>query len=157
VSLGAVWIRSCWLDSSGSDASWFAEAARCRRDYGGSIARVDRSQSSARDRLRTIGFSDVDNGVADVDARIGAYQGLIIPESPNLFFDVDGPGVGEYFNHLCSYHRDRDGEVVEEQDDSVDAGGYIVHELTQRPAVVPRSVQPSRGRRAYGSIRAKGL
>lgn len=134
---GTVWIRSAWLDDSGDDTRWFDEAQRCRRDYRASFARVDRSQSSARGRLSALGF-DAETGVADVEARVGAYQGLIIPR--RIFFDLNGPGVREYYNHLCAYHRDPDtGKPVEEQDDDVDAGGYMVKELTEPKVAMPRT------------------
>ena len=126
---GAVWIRSAWLDATGADDAWFEEAERCRRDHGATFARVDRSQSSARGRLKALGL-EADVGVADVEARVGAYGGLIRQRA--LFFDVAGPGVREYFRHMTEYHRDPlTGKPVEEQDDSVDAGGYLVKELVE--------------------------
>lgn len=139
---GAVWIRSAWLSASGSDEEWFAEDVRCKRDYGASFARVDRSQSSALGRLRALGF-EADNGVANVEARIGAYMGLI--RRNLLFFDINGPGVIEYYNHMCEYHRYPDnhpkaGQAVEENDHDVDAGGYLLKELTDPAPVMPSGV-----------------
>lgn len=137
---GAVWIRSAWLSPTGSDDDWFAEAARCKRDYNATFARVDRSQSSSRGRLtkpiatQGSGMLDAETGVADVEARIGAYLGLI--RKGALFFDINGPGVVEFYNHLCAYHRYPDthpkaGQAVEVEDDDVDAGGYLLKELTE--------------------------
>lgn len=130
---GEVWIRSAWLNPTGDENEWFSEAERCRRDYGADFARIDRSQSSAHSSVIAKGYSDVDNGVADVEARIGAYQGLIRPR--RIFFDLNGPGVKEFFVHLCEYHRIPDGEPKagqpeEVNDDDVDAGGYLLKELT---------------------------
>lgn len=149
---GAVWIRSAWLDDSGSDEAWFDEARRCRRDYSAIFARVDRSQSSARGRLSALGF-EADNGVADVEARVGAYQGLIRRQA--IFFDLNGPGVREYYQHLVEYHRDpQTGKPVEERDDDVDAGGYLVKELTEPRAVMPSAVSlPQRPRATAGEFR----
>lgn len=126
---GVVWYLSSWLDYLGGDTAWFAEAKRCKNDYGATFARVDRSQSSAKGKLEELGF-EAQNGVAVVDARIGAYAGLFNPQRPAAYFDSAGPGIVTYFNHLCGYHRDRDGKIVEEEDDDVDAGGYVTIELT---------------------------
>lgn len=139
LSSGAVWIRSAWLDSSGDAAAWFDEAMRCRRDYRATLARVDRSQSSAKATLKAQGY-DAETGVANVEARVGAYQGLIRRRA--LFFDINGPGVREYYAHLCEYHRTPEGQPnagkpVEEHDDDVDAGGYLVHELVQPSVAMP--------------------
>ncbi len=126
-SSGEVWVRSAWVDDTGDDNRWFAEAERCRKDHSATFARVDRSQSSARGRLTAMGY-DADTGVADVEARVGAYQGLIVPR--RIFWDMGGQGVRDYYNHLCEYHRDPDtGKPVEVKDDDVDAGGYCLKEL----------------------------
>ena len=146
---GVVWIRSAWESESGSANDWFDEAVRAKRDYGATLARVDRSQSSAKDTLKARGFTDVENGTPNVEARIGDFQGLVRRNA--IFFDVNGPGVREYYNHLCAYHRDKDGGVVEEQDDDVDAGCYLVS------ALVAPALDLSRGFGApsvsYGSAR----
>lgn len=141
---GVVWVRSSWLSDSGSDVEWVAEAARCKRDYGANFARVDRSQSSIRGRLLDplersgAGMAEAETGTPDVDARIGSFQGLIKQRA--IFFDINGPGVREYFNHLCAYHRDKDGKVVEEEDDDVDAGCYLVSELVRPKTPMAASV-----------------
>ena len=134
LSSGAVWIRSAWLSDSGSADDWVNEAQRCKKDYKASFARVDRSQSSIKDRLRdrsgnNPGFTDVENGKPDVEARIGDFQSLV--KSRNIYFDMAGPGVRDYYDHLCAYHRDKDGRVVEEVDDDVDAGCYVVSGHTE--------------------------
>lgn len=135
---GAVWIRSAWLDDTGDDNAWFDEASRAKRDYRATFARVDRSQSSARGRLASLGY-EADTGVADVEARVGAYQGLIRRQA--IFFDLNGPGVREYFAHLCEYHRDPNtNKPVEERDDDVDAGGYLLKELVEPTPVAPQRV-----------------
>lgn len=126
---GAVWIRSAWLDHSASSNAWREEAVRTKRDYGARFARVDRSQSSELDRLKAAGFTDVEVGNPNVEVRIGEFQSLV--QTRNIFFDSEGPGVREYFNHLCSYHRDREGKIVEEEDDDVDAGCYLVSRLVR--------------------------
>lgn len=137
-STGAVWIRSAWLSDTGDDNAWFDEATRCKRDYRATFARVDRSQSSARGRLNSQGY-DAETGVADVEARVGAYQGLVRRQA--IFFDLNGPGVREFFQHLCEYHRDPDtNNPVEERDDDVDAGGYLLKELTEPAPVRAQSV-----------------
>lgn len=129
---GQVWIRSSWLSPSGSSDLWRAEAVRCRKDYGASFARVDRSQASELDRLRAVGFWDAQKGIADVQARIGDMQGLILRY--NVFWDIAGPGVIENYNHFCAYHRDREGRIVEEQDDDVDGTLYLTSELVRPTA-----------------------
>ena len=150
-STGAIWIRSRWQSASGSSDEWREEAVRCKRDYGATFARVDRSQSSELDRLRAVGF-EADKGVAVVEARIGDFQGLVLRQA--IFFDLDGPGMREYFNRLCAYHRDKEGKVVEEEDDDIDAGCYLVSEL-RKPGIraLPHQAQlyrsPSRERREY--------
>lgn len=142
MSDGTVWIRSAWLDDTGDDNAWFDEALRCKRDYGASFARVDRSQSSARGRLTAMGLN-AETGVADVEARVGAYLGLIRPK--RVFFDLNGPGVRTYYGHLCEYHRDpATGKPVEERDDDVDAGGYLLKELTE-PSVTDLPDPSKRG------------
>lgn len=133
---GVVWYLSAWLDHLGGDTAWVSEAMRCKRDYGATFARVDRSQSSILDRLRDNGF-EAETGVANVEARIGAYASLFSPQRPAAFFDSNGPGIVPYFNHMCGYHRDRDGKIVEEEDDDVDAGGYLTIELTGGRGVGP--------------------
>jgi hypothetical protein len=139
MSSGVVWVRSAWLSDSASSDLWEQEAVRCKRDYGANFARVDRSQSSELDRLRPKGF-EADKGVADVAARIGHFQGLVTRKA--IFFDSNGPGVREYYNRLCAYHRDREGKVVEEEDDDVDAGCYLVSELVKprMPAYVAATI-----------------
>ena len=138
-SSGAVWIRSAWLSDTGDDNAWFDEANRCRRDYKAAFARVDRSQSSARGRLASLGFES-ETGVADVEARVGAYQGLIRRQA--IFFDLNGPGVRDYYTHLCEYHRDPEtNKPVEERDDDVDAGGYLLKELTDPQASLPAKAE----------------
>jgi hypothetical protein len=138
-SSGAVWIRSAWLSDTGDDNAWFDEATRCRRDYKAAFARVDRSQSSARGRLASTGY-EAETGVADVEARVGAYQGLIRRQA--IFFDLNGPGVREYYTHLCEYHRDPEtNKPVEERDDDVDAGGYLLKELTDPKAAIPAKAE----------------
>jgi len=152
---GVVWYLSAWLDHEGGDTAWLAEAERTKKDYGATFARVDRSQSSILGRLRDMGF-DAETGVANVEARIGAYGGLFNPQRPAAFFDSMGPGIVQYFNHMCGYHRDRDGKIVEEEDDDVDAGGYLTCELVagirqDSPAV--RVVLPSNTeKRTYGGL-----
>lgn len=123
---GAVWIRSSWLDHSGSSDAWRGQAGHCKKDYGATFAWVDRSQSSELDRLKVIGFTPAKGNPA-VDVRIGETQSLILGE--NLFFDSTGPGVPELYNHAASYHRDQDGKVVEEEDDDVDALCYLISGL----------------------------
>lgn len=146
---GSVWIRSAWLDDSGDDNAWFDEATRCKKDYRATFARVDRSQSSAKGRLTSGGF-EADTGVADVEARVGAYQGLIRRQA--IFFDINGPGVKEYYQHLCEYHRDpQTNKPVEEQDDDVDAGGYLVKELTEPRASLPTSARAATQQRSQAN------
>lgn len=129
---GAIWFRSSWLSDSGSSDQWRAEAVRCQRDYGATFARVDRSQSSELDRLRSVGYWDAAKGIADVQARIGDLQGLILRYQ--VFWDINGNGIIEAYNHFAAYHRDRDGKVVEEYDDDVDGGLYVVSELVRPTA-----------------------
>ena len=128
-STGSVWLRSSWLSASGSSDLWRNEALRCKRDYDASFARVDRSQSSELDRLRAAGFLNAESGIAKVDVRIGEFQGLVIRKA--VFIDSSGPGCVELYNHLCAYHRDRDGVIVEEEDDDIDAALYLVNELVR--------------------------
>lgn len=130
LSEGGVWIRSSWLDYSGSSAAWFNEAARCIPDYGASFARVDRSQSSAVDSLKERGYLDADKGLANVDERIGAVQSLIIAKS--IWWDSNDPGARQNFEHCVAYHRDDDGKVVEEEDDDVDGLGYLIAGFAER-------------------------
>ena len=148
-STGAVWIRSAWLSPSGSANEWYDEAVRARRDYGAAFARVDRSQSSALDRLGELGF-EAQKGVADVEARIGDFQGLVLRRA--IFFDLHGPGVREYYNHLCAYHRKRTGEIAEEEDDDVDAGCYLVSELVRPNRVLPTNRMELRPRGPEGGV-----
>ena len=124
---GSVWLRSSLLSSDGSSDNWRAEAYRCKKDQGATFARVDRSQSSELDRLRALGFS-AEVGLANVEARNGNVQSLIMAKS--IFWDSNDPGAVVSFNHFCAYHRDRDGKIVEEEDDDVDGGGYLVAGLT---------------------------
>jgi hypothetical protein len=78
--------------------------------------------------------------VADVEARVGAYQGLV--RRASIFFDLNGPGVREYYTHLCEYHRDPETtKPVEERDDDVDAGGYLLKELTDPKAAIPAKAE----------------
>lgn len=136
-STGAVWRRSVWLDHSGSSDLWRAEALRCKRDYGASFARVDRSQSSELDRLLNpgfglVGYADADVGNPHVEVRIGEEQSLL--QKRALFFDSNAPGMVEHYNRMCAYHRYPDnhakaGQVVEEEDDDIDAGCYVDSEL----------------------------
>ena len=137
-SSGVVWIRSRWESASGSANDWDDEALRCKRDYGASFSRIDRSQSGHLDIRRAQGFN-ADKGIADVDGRIGDFIGLIRRKA--IFFDINGKGVRDYFNHLCAYHRDKEGKVVEEEDDDVDAGCYLVSELVKPHATYE---QPTR-------------
>jgi hypothetical protein len=132
MSTGAVWVRSAWLDHSGSSDLWRAEAVRCSRDYGATFARVDRSQSSELDRIKSAGFWDAASGNAHVEVRLAEFQSLVMKRA--IFFDLAGPGVQAYYDHLCAYHRDREGKIVEEQDDDVDAGCYLVSELVRPTA-----------------------
>jgi hypothetical protein len=135
---GAVWITSSWLDDSGSANDWFDEAKRVKRVAGAGFARVDRSQSSAVDTLAAMGY-EADKGVADVEARIGALQGLVRRQA--VFFDSRDPGVRTLYQHLCEYHRDPEtGKAVEERDDDVDACCYLTIEL-----VTPRFAPPAMG------------
>ena len=131
-STGAVWRRSVWLDHSGSSDAWRVEAVRCKRDYGATFAMVDRSQSSELDRLKAAGFQ-ADVGNPHVEVRIGEEQSLITRRA--LFFDSNAPGMVEHYNRMCAYHRYPDnhakaGQVVEEEDDDIDAGCYVDSELT---------------------------
>ena len=133
LSNGAVWIRSSKLSDSGSDNEWLDEATRCKRDQGATFARYDRSQSSIHDRLVKLGF-DADKGIADVEARIGVMKGLVKRRA--VFWDSNDPGARESFMHFCEYHRYPDshakaGQIVEENDDDVDGGLYVVAELVQ--------------------------
>ena len=133
-STGSIWIRSAWTSPSGNSRDWYDEARRARKDYGATFARVDRSQSSAIDILEAPSSNggcdlDADKGIANVEARIGDFTGLIT--SSNIFWDLHGPGVRDYYNHCCTYHRDDKGKVVEELDDDVDAGCYVVSELVK--------------------------
>jgi hypothetical protein len=137
-STGAVWVTSCWLSPDGEDSDWFNEAERCRKDYGGTMARVDRSQSSAKGNLSKMGYTDVEVGVANVEARIGAIGGLIKQRS--IYFDINGPGMRELFTDCTNYHRDDEGDIVEERDDSVDGLGYLVKGLTEPKQEVPSAV-----------------
>lgn len=132
LSSGFVWLRSSWQDFSGSSDAWRAEAVRGIKDYGATFARVDRSQSSELDRLTAAGFKDVGVGNPHVDVRNAELQSLII--AGNVAWDSQGPGIIEYYNRLCSYHRDEDGKIVEEEDDDVDAGNYLVSELVTETA-----------------------
>lgn len=143
---GAVWVRAAWQSDSGSANDWYDEAARCKRDYDATFARVDRSQSSALDHLDGMGY-DEGKGVADVEGRIGDFKGLI--QRRSIFFDLNGPGVKDYYNRLCAYHRDKDGKVIEEQDDDVDAGCYVVSELVKPQPAQPAAV--SRTRLSYSA------
>lgn len=149
-STGAVWIRSAWTSPGGSANDWYDEARRCKRDHGAEFARVDRSQSSAVDTLAaptSRGGCDLqaDKGTAQVEARIGDFTGLISRQ--NIFWDLNGPGVRDYYNHCCIYHRDDKGKVVEEVDDDVDAGCYVVSELVKPPQ--PGYVAPHAERFKY--------
>ena len=128
LSSGIVWIRSSWLSASGSSDLWRAEALRCKKDQGATFARVDRSQSSELDRLTALGFQ-AESGLANVEARNGNVQSLIMAKS--IFWDANDPGARVSFEHFCAYHRYPDnhakaGQPVEEEDDDVDGGGYLV-------------------------------
>lgn len=127
-SAGVVWRRSVWLDHTGSSDAWRDEAVRCKRDHGATFACVDRSQSSELDRLRSVGLTAL-VGNPHVDVRIGEEQALIMRKA--IFFDSNAPGMREHFNRMCAYHRDKEGKVVEEEDDDIDAGCYIDSELTK--------------------------
>jgi len=133
-STGAVWFFSRWESASGSSNDWYDEAARCKRDYGITFARVDRSQSSAIDHLKSNRelLLLADKGIADVESRIGDFQGLVRKQA--VFFDLNGIGMREFYTHCCEYHRDEDGKVVEEKDDDVDAACYLVAELVKPSA-----------------------
>ena len=137
LSAGSVWIRSNWLSASGSSDEWRDEAVRAKRDYGATFAEVDRSQSSELDRLVARGFV-AHIGNPRVDARIGELQSLIINKA--IFWDSEGPRNRELFNHLCAYHRDKEGKIVEEEDDDVDALCYLVSALVKPASTLPRSV-----------------
>lgn len=139
LSTGAVWITSSWLSDTGSSNDWNDEALRVKRQIGATFARVDRSQASNLDPLKALGF-EADKGLADVEARIGMLQGLIRRQA--IFFDANDPGVRELFTHLCEYHRypadhPKAGQIVEEQDDDVDACLYLVAELCQPRGHLP--------------------
>jgi hypothetical protein len=139
MAAGAVWITSAWLSDTGSANDWFDEARRVRTTNRASFARVDRSQSSAVDTLAAMGY-EADKGIADVEARIGALQGLVRRQS--VFFDSRDPGVRTLYQHLCEYHRDPEtGKPVEERDDDVDACLYLVNDL-----VTPHFNAPQMGR-----------
>lgn len=133
VGSGQIWIRSAWTSPRGSSNDWFDEARRARKDHGATFARVDRSQSSAVDHLTSLGF-EADKGTPAVEARIGDFTGLVTRY--NIFWDINGPGVRDYYNHCCIYHRDDKGKVVEEVDDDVDAGCYVVSELVRPQATI---------------------
>lgn len=126
---GFVWMRSSWLDYSGSSDKWFNEAERCMRDFGASFARVDRSQSSAIDTLTNLGYQ-ADKGLANVEERNGKMQSLVIAKA--VAWDSNDPGAVQSFEHYASYHRDKDGKIVEEEDDDVDGGGYLVSGFAER-------------------------
>lgn len=128
-STGAVWYRKFWESSNGSSRDWEAAAIQNRKDIGANACRVDRSQSSEVDRLKDLGF-DANTGLANVEARIGNMQSLILKRS--VFFDARDPMVVKLFNQFCAYHRDEDGKIVEEDDDGVDAGLYGTSYLTER-------------------------
>ncbi len=147
-STGAVWIRSAWTSPSGSANDWFDEANRCKRDHGATFAKVDRSQSSAIDQLKALHL-EAGKGIPDVEARIGDFTGLV--RRNNIFWDSSGPGVRDYYNHCCIYHRDDKGKVVEEVDDDVDAGCYVVSELV-RPHI---ELNPASMRLTKGKQRSK--
>ena len=132
---GVVWRRSVWLDHSGSSDAWRNEAVRCKRDYGASFARVDRSQSSELDRLVNVGYASAEVGNPHVEVRIGEEQALIMRKA--LYFDSRGPGMIEHFNRMCAYHRDKEGKVVEEADDDIDAGCYVDSELVKPVVTLP--------------------
>lgn len=158
LSDGAVWMRSSWLSDSGSSDLWRQEAERCKRDQGATFARVDRSQSSELDRLKALGFQ-AESGLANVEARNGNVQSLVIKKA--IFWDSNDPGARVSFEHYCAYHRDRDGVIVEEEDDDVDGGGYVVSELVQayEPYHVPQATSLEyvtrdqfRGRSEYEQI-----
>lgn len=157
---GEVWILSAWQDPSGEDYRWFDEAERCHTDYRATIARVDRSQSSAKGRIQTKGYGDVDTGVADVEARNGAFGGLV--GKRRIFFDLKGPGVRDYYTRCTEYHKYPEGhlkagKIVEENDDDVDAGCYIVAELVDAGVQVGTAgwqSSPARGR--LGGFRSVG-
>ena len=75
-------------------------------------------------------------GKADVEGGVGDLMGLIIRKA--VFWDSNGPGVTEFFNHLCAYHRypqnhAKAGQIVEEEDDDVDAGLYLNSALVLPP------------------------
>ena len=153
LSTGAVWIRSSWLSASGSSDLWRDEAIRCKRDYGATFAEVDRSQSSELDRLVAVGLR-ANSGNAHVEARIGELGGLILRKA--IFFDSNGAGMRELFNHLCAYHRDKDGKIVEEEDDDVDALCYLVSELVKPGGELPRTMRVGRlptGRRELRALK----
>ena len=128
IKSGAVWIHSNWLDHSGSSNLWREEMFREKRQHGATFARVDRSQSSELDRLRDLGF-EAESGNPHVEVRISELAGLI--HSRNIFWDSSNPRVVEGYNRLCAYHRDKEGKIVEEADDDVDATCYLVSELVK--------------------------
>ncbi len=145
---GAVWHRSVWMSDSGSSDLWRAEAVQQKRDIGATFARVDRSQSSELDRLKAAGYLDVQVGNPHVEVRIAEVQSLVIAR--NIFWDLNAPGMAASFNRWCAYHRYPDGharagQIVEEEDDDIDAGCYVDSELMREapPSLFPQTSQLS--------------
>jgi hypothetical protein len=138
---GAVWITSSWLSDTGSANDWFDEGRQQKKNKGLTFMRVDRSQSSAVDTFAAMGY-EADKGVADVEGRIGAMQGLVRRQA--VFWDANDPGARENFRHFCEYHRDEDGKIVEEYDDDVDGALYLIAELVQLKVTLERKARESK-------------
>lgn len=144
---GLIVVRDAFMSPEGSSDELYDIGGQFQDAYGATFAAYDRSQGSLEDDLRTKSesyktkypeakkglFSDVRKGVRDVDGRIRVFRGLLSsdPKKSLVRFDWSKPGVRELWQQLVGYHRDDDGQIVEEKDDLVDAFFYVLWELVR--------------------------
>jgi hypothetical protein len=151
---GIIAVRDAWMSPEGSSDELYEVGSEFKSHYGVQFAAFDRSQGSLEDDLKiksptyraqypnaTAGlFPDVRKGIRDVDGRIRVYRGLLgsslidgkivsDPRKSRVRFDWSKPGVRMLWNQLAMYHRDDDGDIVEVNDDLVDAFFYVLWEL----------------------------
>ena len=181
---GLICIRDAWMSPEGSSDELYDIGQQFKDQFGASFAAYDRSQGSLEDDLRLKSksyldtypdakrglFADVRKGTRDVDGRIRVFRGVLARKG--IRFDWTKAGNRQLWNQLAGYHRDDDGQIVEEKDDLVDAFLYLLHELenptaadytppstrtlTYKPqqpvaAGMRRPVQPER--RQFGGLR----
>lgn len=144
---GTVWIRKAWGSPTGSSHA-FIKALRGMRDsIGANFCAYDRSQGSLEDWIidarvdadgEPIGAGmHAVKGDRAVEWRVGLVLSLL--EKKKLFFDASCRELVDAYETLASYHRDDDGDIVEEEDDYADALCYLISELTH-PAIYPTTL-----------------